>query len=49
MLLEVLESIDLKSSVTSVRFWIAINEVRLGELEEVSGLDEMSTLHGSGG
>jgi len=49
LLLGVLEGVLLPSTVASVGGVVAINELLLGEGEEVSGGEEMSTLNGSGG
>lgn len=49
VLLGVDESVGLPSTVASVGLGVAINELLLGEGEEASGLDEMSTFDGSGG
>jgi hypothetical protein len=43
------ESLSLKSTIAPTVLLIAINELLFSELEKCSGLDEMSTLHGSSG
>lgn len=45
----ILESVSFHTSIATTTLGIAINELRLGELEKRSGLDEVSTLHGSSG
>ena len=49
LLLGVDESVGLPSTVASVGGSIAVNELLLGEGEELAGGDEVSTLDGSGG
>ena len=49
VLLGILESIGLETSITSVRLWIAVDKLLLGELDELSCLEEMLSLHGGGG
>lgn len=49
VLFSILESIDFETSVTSAGSCVTVDELRFRELEELSGLDEMSTLHSSGG
>jgi hypothetical protein len=45
----VLESVGLPSSVTSVRSGIAINDFLLGEADEFTSGEEMSSFHGANG
>ena len=45
----IIESPYLKTSIASTGFWIAINELLLRELDELSCLEEMLSLHGGGG
>ena len=47
--LQVIEGIDFKTSIAPRRLRIAVNELRLRQLQQLSGLNEMSTLNGSGG
>ena len=49
LLLGVFEGVRLPSTVASIGGGVAINELLLGEGEEVSGGDEVSTFNGSGG
>jgi hypothetical protein len=45
----ILESISFKTTIATIAVVIAINELGFSKLEEGSGLDEVSTLHSSGG
>ena len=49
VLLGVDESVGLPSTVASVGLGVAVNELLLGEGEELAGGDEVGTLDGSGG
>ena len=49
LLLGVDEGVGLPSTVASVGLGVAVNELLLGEGEELAGGDEVSTLDGSGG
>ena len=49
VLLGVDESVRLPSTVASVGLGVAVNELLLGEGEEVSGGEEVGTFDGSGG
>jgi len=43
------ESLSLKTTIATTVAFIAINELGFSELDKFSSLDEVSTLHGSGG
>lgn len=46
--LQIVEGVDLKTSIATRRFWITINKLGLGELQELSSSNEMSSLNCSG-
>ena len=48
-LLGINEGAGCQSTIAAFGIGVAINELLLGEGEELSGLDEMLTLYGSGG